>query len=101
MTETTQASSLVQIQVNMYQPTRLLTPSNMSKAVRADKPLGFHWLKIVNSWLARYQGLEYGPRYRKTSNIRRTSAGNKIVDHSDVVGASPVGAAPTTSSFST
>ena len=26
--------------------------------------------------------------------------GNKIVDHSDVVGASPVGAAPTTSSFS-
>ena len=28
-------------------------------------------------------------------------AGNKIVDHSDVVGASPVGAAPTTSSFST
>ena len=39
--------------------------------------------------------------YRKTSNIRRTSVGNKIVDHSDVVGASPVGAAPTTSSFST
>ena len=27
--------------------------------------------------------------------------GNKIVDDSDVVGASPVGAAPTTSSFST
>ena len=39
--------------------------------------------------------------YHKTSNIRRTLAGNKIVDHSDVVGASPVGAAPTTSSFST
>ena len=39
--------------------------------------------------------------YRKTSNIRRTVVGNKIVDHSDVVGASPVGAAPTTSSFST
>ena len=39
--------------------------------------------------------------YRKTSNISRTLAGNKIVDHSDVVGASPVGAAPTTSSFST
>ena len=37
----------------------------------------------------------------KVSNIRRTSVGNKIVDHSDVVGASPVGAAPTTSSFST
>ena len=38
--------------------------------------------------------------YRKTSNIRGTLVGNKIVDHSDVVGASPVGAAPTTSSFS-
>ena len=37
----------------------------------------------------------------KISNIRRTLLGNKIVDHSDVVGASPVGAAPTTSSFST
>ena len=39
--------------------------------------------------------------YRQVSNIRRTSVGNKIVDHSDVVGASPVGTAPTTSSFST
>ena len=39
--------------------------------------------------------------YRQVSNIRRTLVGNKIVDYSDVVGASPVGAAPTTSSFST
>ena len=39
--------------------------------------------------------------YRNTSNISRTFVGNKIVDNSDVVGASPVGAAPTTSSFST
>ena len=39
--------------------------------------------------------------YRQTSNIRRTWIGNTIADHSDVVGASPVGAAPTTSSFST
>ena len=39
--------------------------------------------------------------YRKTSNISRTLVGNKIVDNSDVVGASPVGAAPTTTSFST
>ena len=43
----------------------------------------------------------YDRTYCKTSNIRRTLVGNKIVDHSDVVGASPVGAAPTTSSFST
>ena len=39
--------------------------------------------------------------YRKTSNISHTLVGNKIVDNSDVVGVSPVGAAPTTSSFST
>ena len=39
--------------------------------------------------------------YHKVSNISRTLVANKIVDHSDVVGASPVDAAPTTSSFST
>ena len=45
--------------------------------------------------------LEWNILCRKVSNIRRTLVGNKIVDHSDVVGAAPVGAAPTTSSFST
>ena len=40
-------------------------------------------------------------RYRQTFNIRRALVGNKIVDHSDVVRASPVGAAPTTSSLLT
>ena len=40
-------------------------------------------------------------KYRKTSNITHTLIGNKIVDHSDVVGAAVTGAAPTTSSFST
>ena len=39
--------------------------------------------------------------YRENFNISRTLVGNVIVDHSDVVGASPVGATPTTSSFST
>ena len=39
--------------------------------------------------------------YRQISNIRCTLVVNKIVDHSDVVGASPVGAAPSTSSFLT
>ena len=43
----------------------------------------------------------YNVYYRKTSNISRTLVGSKIVDNSDAVGASPVGAAPTTSSFST
>ena len=48
----------------------------------------------ITVWLGR-------KNYHKVSNIRRTLEGYKIVDHSDVVGASPVGAAPTTSSFST
>ena len=38
--------------------------------------------------------------YSQISNISGTLVGNKIVDHSDVVGASPVGAAPITSSLS-
>ena len=46
-------------------------------------------------------GVSSHNEYCQVSNIRRTLVGNKIVDHSDVVGASPVGAAPTTSSFST
>ena len=37
--------------------------------------------------------------YRKTFNISRTLVSNKIVDNSDVVGVSPVGAAPTASSY--
>ena len=40
-------------------------------------------------------------KYRQPSDISRALAGNKIVAHSDVVVASPVGAAPTTPSFST
>ena len=43
----------------------------------------------------------FSDQYRQVSNIRHTLVGNKIVDHSDVAGASPVGAAPATSSFST
>ena len=38
--------------------------------------------------------------YCQTFDIRGTLVGNKIVDHSDVVGASPGGTASTTSSFS-
>ena len=47
----------------------------------------------VYSWVVLY--------YRQTSNIKGTLVDNKIVDHSDVDGASPASAAPTTSSFST
>ena len=39
--------------------------------------------------------------YRQVSNISGTLVGNKIVDHSDVVGALPVSTAATTSSFPT
>ena len=39
--------------------------------------------------------------YRQNSDISHPVVGNKVIDHSDVVWASPVGAAPTTSSFST
>ena len=39
--------------------------------------------------------------YPQTSSISGTLVGNRIGDHSDVVGVSPVGTAPTTSSFST
>ena len=44
---------------------------------------------------------EFFMNYCQTSNITRTLLGYKIVDHSDVIRALPVGAAPTTSSFST
>ena len=38
--------------------------------------------------------------YREVSNISHTLVGNYVIDHWDVVGALPVSAAPTTSSFS-
>ena len=62
--------------------------------------LSKYWTYFDTSFTdACFKGFNW--QYRKTSNISRTLVGNKIVDHSDVVGASPVGAAPTTSSFST
>ena len=39
--------------------------------------------------------------FRQTTIIRRTGVDNKCIDHSDVVEASPVGVAQTSSSFST
>ena len=44
---------------------------------------------------------KYINTYRQIYNISRIVVGNKIVDYSDVVGASPVGAVPTTPSFPT
>ena len=45
--------------------------------------------------------LDFLCHYCKTSSISCTLVSNTFVDSSDVVGASPVGAAPTKSSFST
>ena len=55
----------------------------------------YNFLDEISEWVPNK------PTYCQTSNIRCTLVGNEIVDHSDVVGASPVGAAPTTSSFPT
>ena len=54
-------------------------------------PLGTNFSEVFN----------LNRTYYQTSNTIHTLVGNKIVDPSDVVGASPVGAAPITSSFST
>ena len=53
------------------------------------------FIHLCNTYKTFVTFLEY---YHETSNISHT-LGIKIVGHSDVVGASPAGAAPTTSSF--
>ena len=65
--------------------------------------LGYVKSKFQQIWyLFKYAySMYFMNAYHQVSNIRRTLLGNEIVDHSDVVGASPVGAAPTSSSFST
>ena len=62
------------------------------------EPFAYYWHCAVKACKI---GGGFNTKYCQTSNISYTLVGNKIVDHSDVVGASPVGAAPTTSSFST
>ena len=59
-------------------------------------------VKVLYFALPAYFGLKYRwvsrKEYRQVSNAL---VGNEIVDQSNVVGASPIDAAPTTSSFST
>ena len=50
-------------------------------------------IKIADFWVL-------NSTYRQTSNKSRILVVNNFFDHSDVVGVSHVGAAPTTSSFS-
>ena len=59
------------------------------------------YIKTETEALAHGQLWNHIDNYRKISKISGTLLGYEIIDHSDVVGASPVGAAPTTSSFST
>ena len=68
-----------------------------------------YWL-VYNNWLcwslSEYahtlcHGVFCNLTYRQVSNIRHTLIGNKIVDHSNVVGAAPTGDALTTSSLLT
>ena len=63
--------------------------------------LAFDGMRIYVDTGLVLEGLTTSFMYRQVSNIRRTLEGNTIVDHSDVVGASLVVAAPTTSSFPT
>ena len=59
----------------------------------------YWFFKYAHDWALLSEPV--GKRNHQTSNISRTLLGNIIVGLSDVVGASPVGAAPTTSPFST
>ena len=60
--------------------------------------MGFRTKGAVSIWKQVFPGIGI-PITVKTANISRTLVCDEIVDNSDVVGAPPVGAAPTTSSF--
>ena len=70
------------------------TRKNIMDAREINYPVRY----ITRTHLWSYERSEH---YRQTSNISRTLVGNRHADHSDVVGATPIGAAPTTSSFAT
>ena len=59
-------------------------------------PLLTHWtyhslaLNYIMWWISSMSSPDCILMYRKVSNIGHTLTGNKIVDHSDVVGAAPV-----------
>ena len=63
--------------------------------VRQGKTYWSSYILVLKNWKIGWTGQTHIFNYCKVSNIRRTVVGNKIVDHPDVVGASPVGAAPT------
>ena len=73
---------------------------DMAGSITSDKLMGSGNLSRTSIPMQYFRLVGF-VKYRQVSNTRRTLVGNKLVDHSDVVGASPVGAAPTTSSFFT
>ena len=78
-----------------------MTPPSLTQMDNTDEN-GSHMVEWITWDMDNYDSVISVNRiYRQTSDIRGTLVGSDIVDHSDVVGASPVGAAPTTSSFST
>ena len=74
--------------------------SHISGTSIHDHDICYFLVEIWGSWM-KGTGTYTQENYRQVSNISHTLAGNNFAYHSDVVGASPVGAAPTTSSFST
>ena len=75
-----------------------------NQAIVLHMTIGSPKLSMISQFSDEFYWYNQGetvPGYRQISNISRTSVCYKLADRSDVVGASPVGAAPTTSSFST
>ena len=75
--------------------------SGNSLVLSGNKPLLEPKLTQISATIWRHYAIMRYKDYHQISNIRRTRVGNKIVHHSHAVGESPIGAAPTTSSFST
>ena len=63
-------------------------------------PIG-EWYTMLYEYRTQKSNYKAINKISQVSNISRTAIGNQIVDHSNIVGAPPVGADPTTSSFST
>ena len=78
-----------------------MTNGGLRSDYEPTKDTTYHNLKL--SYGVSFEGLFHLEKndYCQTSNISCSFVHNEIVDHSDVVGASPVSAAPTTSSYLT
>ena len=88
------------LQWNFNQNPHILIPDNTVKMLSEKWQPYCLSLNVLTLMWYHCSVRKWTLNYRQTSNIRHTSTG-KIFDHSDVVGASHVGIAPTTSSLST